>query len=917
MIDEVTFSFEEGHTGIINISSDVPFDRVVLESTERKDDGDKNGGDSSDFVITEITVHSTGVYQVIEGDTLESTATIQGSLFSNDIDPEGHTFSITEINGEPLAFIGDEATVVFDEGILTINGVTGEFDFEANDRDELGQGETDTFIFDYTIKDVKGDTDTAKVHIDIIGKEAVVKPQAPEIIISPPSESLQEAKLADNDVALPIVSGTIDISDPDSELVESSVSLSINLPEDKSIKTASGETLSWKWIPAENGETAKLVGYYQDATLSEVAVVTVALTPPEKDAEGKWSYDVTLHEAIKHSHTNKSNDVLNIPVKITVTDGVLTDTADLNIQVEDHGPSVSAQSPTYDSNDSSSFKLSDNDGGITLKGYVYTSNYQKIDVSHGVDSHGSHGYGVVSGNDHGENASNKHEVQYLGTDSFESIEAVLPETGYSAKITLGSLQENDSFETEFIVRFYKDGSVIGQMQLSESDLEFTSKGPDKFGSVTISTTQGFDRVELIAVNNDNDRDNSDFTLKDLEIFTEPQTDSHQQSGSITANFGGDGEAATLPLQLLLPATQPSLTVAGEAVIVKLIDGNLVGLINEDENQPAFKITLNTNISPPEWVLEQYEAIDGDSFSFNIQITDKDGDTNSDSVTVEFSDVLQLPSPEGPTPTTSGLGADDSITIDNNSDIRFVGGAFPTGSGQAYTEEALREAGWTESEHGWELPQPIVKTEYDPLTGAYINGGGGNDNIVGGDGADIIRGGSNGHGSSGNVGAREGDRLEGGAGSDTFLWMKEDLVNIGTVGGYDHITDFIGDFNQYEDKLNLSDLVVLSDDNTLENMTVKYDAESRIVISIDVDGIDETGSNAEADGEVTQHIVLDEFSQGGVHNSTIYESDGSLKNDGIVINTLINGEEKRLAITDSGGELSVQVISPMPAPEELP
>ncbi|KKD60968.1 hypothetical protein RN22_08295, partial [Grimontia sp. AD028] len=143
----------------------------VLESVERQNDGDRNNGDSTDFTITEITVHSTGVYQVVEGDTLDSTATIQGSLFSNDIDPEGHTFSITEVNGEPLTFNGDEATVIFDEGTLTINSVTGEFSFTANDRDELGQGETDTFTFDYTIKDVKGDTDTAKVHIDIAGKE--------------------------------------------------------------------------------------------------------------------------------------------------------------------------------------------------------------------------------------------------------------------------------------------------------------------------------------------------------------------------------------------------------------------------------------------------------------------------------------------------------------------------------------------------------------------------------------------------------------------------------------------------------------------------------------------------------------------------------------------------------------------------
>ncbi|KXF79697.1 hypothetical protein ATN88_15665 [Enterovibrio coralii] len=178
LIDEVTFSFETGHSGIINISSDQAFDRVVLESTERRDDGDRNSGDSSDFVITEITVHGSGAYQVVEGNTLDSTTTIQGSLLSNDVDPEGDTFSITKVNGNTLTYVNNEATVVFDEGTLTINGVTGEFSFTATDRDELAESDIDNFTFEYTVEDAHGDTDTAKVHIDIVGKEST--PVEPE-----------------------------------------------------------------------------------------------------------------------------------------------------------------------------------------------------------------------------------------------------------------------------------------------------------------------------------------------------------------------------------------------------------------------------------------------------------------------------------------------------------------------------------------------------------------------------------------------------------------------------------------------------------------------------------------------------------------------------------------------------------------
>ncbi|WP_281546360.1 Ig-like domain-containing protein, partial [Grimontia sp. SpTr1] len=169
LVDEVTFSFDEGHTGIINISSDVPFDRVVLESAERKNDGDRDGGDSTDFTITSISIH-TEQYKVTETNTLDSTSTAQGSLLDNDSDPEGHSFTVTQINGIDLNFDIDTgfATVEFPEGILRIKA-DGTFEFDAKDQVSLKKGDAQSFDFEYTIKDAKGDTDTADVKITILG----------------------------------------------------------------------------------------------------------------------------------------------------------------------------------------------------------------------------------------------------------------------------------------------------------------------------------------------------------------------------------------------------------------------------------------------------------------------------------------------------------------------------------------------------------------------------------------------------------------------------------------------------------------------------------------------------------------------------------------------------------------------------
>ncbi len=78
-------------------------------------------------------------------------------LLSNDSDPDGHSFTVTEINGNAVT---NGQTVALTNGSLTINS-DGSFDYTPNG------GFTGQETFTYTIDDVIDGTDTANVAIDV------------------------------------------------------------------------------------------------------------------------------------------------------------------------------------------------------------------------------------------------------------------------------------------------------------------------------------------------------------------------------------------------------------------------------------------------------------------------------------------------------------------------------------------------------------------------------------------------------------------------------------------------------------------------------------------------------------------------------------------------------------------------------
>ncbi|PWF93921.1 hypothetical protein DD549_01110 [Shewanella algae] len=147
------------------------------------------------------------------------------------------------------------------------------------------------------------------------------------------------------------------------------------------------------------------------------------------------------------------------------------------------------------------------------------------------------------------------------------------------------------------------------------------------------------------------------------------------------------------------------------------------------------------------------------------------------------------------------------------------------------------------------------------------GQGGNDELYGGNGNDMLFGGN---GNDLLVGGNGDDWLTGGQGVDTFSWKAGET-------GTDHITDF--ELNK--DQLNLSDLLLGEEHNSLEQYFEFSVADGNTTISIDAD----------LDGEFDQHIVLD-----GVDLFVTYGSDESDIINGLLGNS---GDGPLIVDTQSG------------------
>ncbi|WP_188926032.1 VCBS domain-containing protein, partial [Shewanella algicola] len=166
------FTTSSGDEGTFTINTgDIVFDQLVFQATETVSEA--NGGpalvDSSDYFLTSVAASGpaiVGSYVVSEDSTLSITDTSSG-LLNNDNDSQGHTYSLTGVNG---ASVTDGQVVTLPSGALLTIYSDGTYSYDTNNAFEtLTAGQLSTDSFTYTVTDEYGATDTATVTINIVG----------------------------------------------------------------------------------------------------------------------------------------------------------------------------------------------------------------------------------------------------------------------------------------------------------------------------------------------------------------------------------------------------------------------------------------------------------------------------------------------------------------------------------------------------------------------------------------------------------------------------------------------------------------------------------------------------------------------------------------------------------------------------
>ncbi|WP_133126611.1 Ig-like domain-containing protein, partial [Shewanella sp. 10N.286.52.B9] len=272
-----TFSTTSGTTGTFTINTgNLVFDQLVFEAAPTI--SEVNGGpdltDSSDYYLDSVTVTGPALVDayVVQEDQILTISDITEGLFANDTDAQGHSFSISHVNGSSYTY--GQAITLTSGAIVTINA-DGTYSYDVNGAfDSLTAGELDTDTFTYTITDQYGAVDTATVTINIVG------------INNNP------------------VSGSDSFSTSESELLTFTTNDLVNNDTD-----AENETLTISGFAPDASDTSKI-----DATEAGASFTTTLGGTITINADGTYSYQAP-------SLVHNSGDVIVDTFYYQVTDG--------------------------------------------------------------------------------------------------------------------------------------------------------------------------------------------------------------------------------------------------------------------------------------------------------------------------------------------------------------------------------------------------------------------------------------------------------------------------------------------------------------------------------------------------------------------------------------------------------------------
>ncbi|NYT65951.1 retention module-containing protein [Alcaligenaceae bacterium] len=660
----------------------------------------------------------------IDGGTLtESTdevtnpTSLSGSIFGDDLFGPGAGWGADGPKGGAAAIDAKELVtwdavasaktadgdLLSNYGNLTVNQ-DGTWSFQLDNTKDATQKLNDTdikkFTINYTLTDSDGDTSTAKLTITIKGTNsdpditfgeadgrAIVSEEGltevdgnyddgiPDQGNNRPSGDLTNQAIATEQA---VSTGSFTITDADTNLNSVTVSLGEGVTAVSlspgfgggTVLKSHGDLIHWKY----DADTQTLQGYvgilnddgsqgagYRDIIKIELTQGTTDGTPTG-DANGEYTYTVTLQGAIDHPDAvHAHEDVLNLNIPLTINDGqggVVN--SSLTVRVEDDSPytydSGSTEAKTTEipniylglidftqdgqrtGPDNRNMTFTGDSGDITVsaKGFTSTTDISLIDAK--VHQSSSSGLGVdsVANPYHPLKGEIDYRVLKNGDAASEALTVTLPtgKVAYSITVEFSMFfdLEGKSGHESGIVEFWHEGAKVGEQLFSSNETSgnYTS-GPlhtDNFGA--------FDTLIFKATDNGNGtanrNDNSDFGIKNITFEGPPPGAIVYAQNEFDFAYGADGAGG-----LSWATTQQAVYVDGVLVTVTPSGGGsmLTGTYGPG-NAMAFQLILTQNGT---WEYFGYKALTGSdgkaitTLPFKYVVTDADGDPTAGSISI--------------------------------------------------------------------------------------------------------------------------------------------------------------------------------------------------------------------------------------------------------------------------------------------